>query len=89
MDQTRLEQKPLDSTFERLFLAHPRDLGTTYFGHMKGAFAISGRMFVASIACFFHAFVPGLFKDAASGTVTELDREFDARRSDMASYLGL
>jgi hypothetical protein len=74
---------------DRWFLAHPRSIGTTYFGHMRGALVISGRMFAASLACLVHAFVPGLFEKAASGTVTELDREFDARRADMASYLGL
>jgi hypothetical protein len=77
------------SLFDRWFLAHPRDVGTGYFGHMAGALTISGRMLVAGMKCFVHAFVPGLFVTAASGTVTELDREFDARRADMASYLGL
>ncbi|HKD21395.1 MAG TPA: DUF6356 family protein [Rhizomicrobium sp.] len=79
----------IGSAIDRWFLAHPRSIGTTYFGHMRGALVISGRMAAASLACLVHAFVPGLFEKAASGTVTELDREFDARRADMASYLGL
>jgi hypothetical protein len=83
------ETSEIGSAFDRWFLAHPRSIGTTYFGHMCGAFVISGRMFAAALACLVHAFVPGLFEKAASGTVTDLDREFDARRADMASYLGL
>jgi hypothetical protein len=80
-----------DSTgfLDRWFLAHPRSIGTTYVGHMLGAFAISGRMAATSLACLVHAFVPGLFEKAASGTVTELDREFTSRRANMASDLGL
>jgi hypothetical protein len=74
---------------DRLFLAHPRAIGTTYFGHMLGGLLIGGRMIAGGLACIVHSFVPGLFETAASGTVTELDREFDARRADMASYLGL
>jgi len=77
------------SLFDRWFLAHPRSIGTTYFGHMLGAFAISGRMFATSLACLIHAFVPGLFEKAATGTVTDLDREFTTRRANIASDLGL
>ena len=44
---------------------------------------------MVGVACLIHAFIPRLFVTAASGTVTEHDREFDARRADMASYLGL
>ena len=77
------------SFLDRWFLAHPRSIGTTYFGHMLGAFAISGRMFGTSLACLIHAFVPGLFERAATVTVTDLDREFTSRRANMASDLGL
>jgi hypothetical protein len=77
------------SFIDRWFLAHPRSIGTTYFGHMLGAFAISGRMFATSFACLIHAFVPGLFEKAATATVTDLDREFTSRRANMASDLGL
>jgi hypothetical protein len=77
------------SFFDRWFLAHPRSIGTTYFGHMLGAFAISGRMFATSLSCLIHAFVPGLFEKAATVTVTDLDREFTSRRANIASDLGL
>lgn len=76
------------SFLDRWFMAHPRSIGTTYFGHMLGAFAISGRMFGTSLACLIHAFVPGLFERAATGTVAELDREFTSRRANMSSDLG-
>jgi hypothetical protein len=75
--------------FDRWFLAHPRSIGTSYFGHMVGAFAISGRMFGTSLACLIHAFVPGLFEKAATVTVTDLDREFTSRRANIANDLGL
>ncbi|HUO93394.1 MAG TPA: DUF6356 family protein [Rhizomicrobium sp.] len=80
-----------DSTgfWDRWFLAHPRSIGDTYFGHMLGAFAIAGRMFAAGLGCLIHAFVPGLFEKAASVTVTDLDRKFTSRRANMASDLGL
>jgi len=78
-----------DTFLDRWFLAHPRSIGTTYFAHMLGAFAIGGRMFVTSFACLIHAFIPGLFERAATGTVAELDREFTSRRAKMLSDLGL
>ena len=77
------------SFLDRWFLAHPRSIGDTYFGHMLGAFAISGRMFGAGLGCLIHAFIPGLFEKAASVTVTDLDRKFTSRRANMASDLGL
>jgi hypothetical protein len=77
------------SFLDRWFLAHPRSICTSYFGHMLGAFAISGRMFGTSLACLIHAFVPGLFEKAATVTVTDLDREFTSRRANMANDLGL
>tara|TARA_R110002110_G_scaffold81901_1_gene212954 strand:- start:60 stop:260 length:201 start_codon:yes stop_codon:yes gene_type:complete len=45
---------------------HLEEQNETYFGHMFNALRISSFLFVLSIKCFIHSFVPFLFTDAVS-----------------------
>ena len=58
--------------FDRLFLAHPRMVGETYFEHATMAMSFAARLFVAACACFMHAAVPMLFPRTASRIIAEL-----------------
>ncbi len=59
---------------QRLFLAHPTRIGETYSEHGFHALYIATRLTVAGLACFIHAFVPGLFARTASNAVEDVER---------------
>lgn len=67
------------STIDRLFFDHPRSVNETYLDHMDVAMGISGQLFVAGIACFIHALIPGLFQTTASRIMTKLLHEQHTR----------
>jgi hypothetical protein len=56
----------------RFFLEHPTSVGETYVEHLQVAASFGGKMFLASLACFVHALVPGLFMRTGSRTIIEL-----------------
>jgi hypothetical protein len=56
----------------RLFTAHPRTVGETYFGHMAFACWFASRLMLAAGAALVHAFLPFLFETTASRIVGEL-----------------
>ncbi|HLI12008.1 MAG TPA: DUF6356 family protein [Alphaproteobacteria bacterium] len=58
--------------FEKLFLAHPRAVGESYVEHMGMAAGFGARLFLASLACFLHALVPGLCVKTGSNAIREL-----------------
>ena len=58
--------------FDRLFLAHPRQIGESYIGHMAVAFSFAGELLIAAGACVVHAIIPALFKGTASGAIRRL-----------------
>jgi len=70
------------------FTDHPASVGETYVQHMGMAFSFSGRMFLASLACLIHGFLPFLFVRTGSSTITILhhrmvthrDRRIDEQR---------
>ncbi len=70
------------------FTDHPASVGETYGQHMGMAFSFAGRMFLASVACLIHGFLPFLFARTGSSTITDLhdrmvthrDRRTDAQR---------
>jgi hypothetical protein len=51
----------------RKFREHPRDLGETYFEHLRHAMQCSFLFCIAAGACFIHALFPFLFKEVATG----------------------
>jgi Family of unknown function (DUF6356) len=59
---------------------HLDAVGLGYFAHMGRALSISGRLAGGALAAFVHAFLPGLFTDAASRTVESLHREMNEPR---------
>lgn len=60
------------ATIDRLFLDHPRSVNETYLDHMDVAMSISGKLLVATMACFVHALIPGLFQNTASSIMTKI-----------------
>lgn len=60
------------ATIDRLFLDHPRSVNETYLDHMDVAMSISGKLFVAGMACFVHALIPGLFQNTASSIMNKI-----------------
>lgn len=58
--------------FDKIFLAHPRMVGETYFEHATMAMGFAWRLFVAACACLIHAVAPALFARTASRIIAEL-----------------
>jgi hypothetical protein len=56
----------------RLFLDHPRSLGQSYFEHQRNALTFASWMLLASIVCFLHSVVPGIFRVAGGRIVSML-----------------
>ena len=65
---------------DRWFLAHPRSINESYLEHQACALKFSGSLLKASLVCFVHALVPGLFERTASGLVAKLHDEMIAHR---------
>lgn len=63
-----------------LFTDHPESVGETYGEHMVMASFFARRMFLASIACFIHAFLPFLFVKTGSETITDLHERMVTNR---------
>ena len=58
--------------FARLFLAHPKSVGETYFEHQRMAFSFAGPLLLAGLACLLHAVIPGLCERTASSRIKAL-----------------
>lgn len=52
------------------FTEHPASVGETYFGHLFSALSFCGRLSLALMACFIHAFLPFLFEKTGSRMLT-------------------
>ena len=48
------------------------EINETYIKHMAVAFKIAINMFLTSIICLIHGFIPGLFKKTASSQITKM-----------------
>lgn len=55
-----------------LFTDHPASVGESYFEHLGHALRFAGRMFVGSLACLVHAFLPFLCVKTGSKCIAEL-----------------
>ena len=62
------------------FTDHPTSVGETYGQHMGMAFSFSARMFVASVACLIHGFLPFLFVRTGSMAITDLHHRMVTHR---------
>jgi hypothetical protein len=58
--------------FKQLFIDHPKAVNETYIQHFFTAMSFSMKLFKAAIACFIHAWVPGLCIKTGSKAITEL-----------------
>lgn len=72
--------------FDRLFLEHPRCVNESYGEHMGAACGIGFRLLKASIKCFVHGLVPGLYKTAGSDAIVELYGEIAPRKYDQPTF---
>jgi hypothetical protein len=61
------------------FTEHPRDVGESYFQHMKAALGVGLTMAGGAIACFVHAFFPFLCVRTGSATIQKLHRKVHKR----------
>lgn len=58
---------------------HLTEAGESYIKHLKFACHVSFKMFVASIQCFLHAIIPGVFKTSGSKAITDLYNQINKR----------
>ena len=63
-----------------LFTAHPASVGEGYFQHLRHALGFAGRMFVGSLACLVHAFLPFLCVKTGSRCIEELHERMVTHR---------
>jgi hypothetical protein len=66
-------------TLYKLFTDHPKSVDESYLEHASVAIFYSIKLFLASVACFVHAFLPFLFKSTASSMSRHVVRDVDRR----------
>ena len=69
------------------FLAHPQEVGESYFEHQRTALRFSLVLFQAALACLVHAIVPVLFQRTASRCVAGLHDRMMRRTAPAARLL--
>ena len=69
----------------RLFIAHPRSLGLSWWEHGTGALRIGASLIGAGTACMVHALIPGWFTETAGRTVMRLHDHMQRRRAGAAN----
>jgi len=67
------------TTFERLFVAHPRSVNEGYLAHAGVALRFALLLFWAGLAALVHAVIPALFETSASSTIKKLHCEMSER----------
>jgi hypothetical protein len=67
------------TTFERLFVAHPRAVNEGYLAHASIALRFALLLLAAGLAALLHAAVPALFETSASSTIKKLHQEMSER----------
>lgn len=67
--------------FTRLFLEHPRSVGESYLEHQRHALGFGFSLFLASLACFVHAIVPGMCVRTGSTAITRLHERMVTNRT--------
>ena len=64
----------------KLFTEHPASVNETYFEHLCAALGFTAHMFVGTLACLTHAFLPFLCVTTGSRKITELHGRMVANR---------
>ena len=67
------------TTFERLFIVHPRSVNENYLAHAGVALRFALLLFRAGLAALVHAIFPALFETSASSIIKKLHREMTER----------
>ena len=67
------------TTFERLFIVHPRSVNEDYLAHASVALRFALLLLCAGLAALVHALIPALFETSASSTIKKLHREMTER----------
>jgi hypothetical protein len=67
------------TTFERLFVVHPRSVNEDYLAHAGVALRFAVLLLGAGLAALVHAVIPALFETNASSTIKKLHREISER----------
>jgi hypothetical protein len=67
------------TTFERLFVVHPRSVNEDYLAHAHVALRFALLLLLAGLAALVHAAIPALFETSASSTIKKLHREMSER----------
>ena len=67
------------TTFERLFVAHPRSVNEGYLAHAGVALRFALLLFRAGLAALVHAIIPALFETSASSMIEKLRDEMIRR----------
>jgi Family of unknown function (DUF6356) len=63
------------TTFERLFVTHPRSVDEGYLAHAGVALRFAMLLVLAGLAAAVHALIPALFETRASSIVKKLHAE--------------
>lgn len=63
----------------RLFLAHPRQAGESYFQHQRIALSFALPLFGAGLAAMLHAVIPGLCETTAGDAIRRLHARLEKR----------
>ncbi len=63
-----------------LFTEHPASVDETYTEHLGVAFGFALRMFLGSLACLVHAFLPFLCVKTGSATIAKLNERMVTQR---------
>ena len=69
----------MQKTFYRLFREHPEEVEETYLEHFGASSTYGWRLLKASMMAYWHAFVPGMCKTAASDRVRAMAAELNGR----------
>jgi hypothetical protein len=64
---------------QKLFLAHPKAVGESYFGHQRMALTVCFALLGAALAALVHALIPALCERTASRTILALHQRITAR----------
>lgn len=67
------------TTFDRLFVTHPRSVDESYLGHARTALRFAFLLFWAGTAALVHAVVPALCESTASSMIKKLHEEMAER----------
>lgn len=64
----------------KMFTEHPASVGESYFEHLGQALGFASRMFLGSLACLVHAFLPFLFVKTGSRCIGDLHDRMVVKR---------